>query len=158
MTVYSFEPGTGNNLSGVYDLFHTGWQLTVMEVVERLNSERPSMNPEDVFPGMRVKYAPSPGHWFEGMVAMEPWKLGDSWVTKLVDMEEGYAKFTGKSGDKAYNVYAASLHAIKMAGETMARPSTGHPDEPTKYRCNICGGVVQYDGTAPVSGNWGGRA
>lgn len=116
------------------------------------------MNPEDVVPGMRVKYSPSPGHEFEGMVAAEPWQLGHgTWVTKLVDMEDGYAVFTGKRGDKATTVYAAALNAIRMAGETIPRPSTGHPDEPTKYRCNICGGVVQYDGTSPVAGNWGGR-
>ncbi len=32
---------------------------------------------------------------------------------------------------------------------TMPRPSTGHPDRPCEYRCNICGGIVHYDGTAP---------
>ena len=25
------------------------------------------------------------------------------------------------------------------------------------YRCNICGGVVQFDGTKPEPGMWGGR-
>lgn len=114
------------------------------------------MEPDSVFPGTRVKYSPSPGHEFEGMVAAEPWKIGDdTWVTKLVDMEDGYAVFTGKSGDKATTVYAAALNAIRMAGETMPRP--GGPQEPAKYRCNICGGVVQYDGTPPVAGNWGHR-
>jgi len=39
----------------------------------------------------------------------------------------------------------------------MPRPSTGHPDVPVEHRCNICGGVVHFDGTAPVAGNWGGR-
>lgn len=28
---------------------------------------------------------------------------------------------------------------------------------PDEHRCNICGGVVSFDGTAPVPGNWGGR-
>lgn len=29
---------------------------------------------------------------------------------------------------------------------------------PDEYRCNICGGIVSFDGTAPVAGNWGGRS
>lgn len=117
------------------------------------------MSPEDVFPGMRVKYSPSPGHEFTGMVAESPWQLGNgTWVTKLVDMEEGYGVFTGKSGDKAHTVFAASLDAIRMAGATMPRPSTGHPDTPVEHRCNICGGIVHFDGTPPVAGCWGGRS
>jgi len=28
---------------------------------------------------------------------------------------------------------------------------------PDEYRCNICGGLVSFDGTPPVAGNWGGR-
>jgi hypothetical protein len=31
--------------------------------------------------------------------------------------------------------------------QTIPRPSTGHPAQ--KHRCNICGGIVQYDATAP---------
>lgn len=105
-----------------------------------------------------MKYSPSPGHEFTGMVAEAPWQLGvGQWVTKLVDMEEGYGDFTGKNGDKAHTVFAASLNAIRLAGETIPRPSTGHHDEPCKHRCKICGGVVQFDGTPPVPGNWGGR-
>lgn len=26
---------------------------------------------------------------------------------------------------------------------------------PAEYRCNICGGIVEFDGTPPVKGNWG---
>lgn len=53
-----------------------------------------------------------------------------------------------------------ALEATEKAGygsvvRTMARPSTGHPA--CEHRCNICGGVVHYDGTPPVPGNWGGR-
>lgn len=29
---------------------------------------------------------------------------------------------------------------------------------PDERRCNICGGVVSFDGTPPVPGNWGGRS
>lgn len=117
------------------------------------------MKVEDVFPGMRVKYSPSPGHEFVGMVAEVPWQLGGGqWVTKLVDMEEGYGAFTGKNGDKAHTVFAASLNAIRMADKTIPRPSTGHPEATCDRRCNICGGLVHFDGTPPVPGNWGGRA
>lgn len=28
---------------------------------------------------------------------------------------------------------------------------------PRCYRCNICGGLVTYDGTEPKPGCWGGR-
>lgn len=28
---------------------------------------------------------------------------------------------------------------------------------PDDFRCNICGGVVMFDGTKPVPGNWGHR-
>lgn len=45
--------------------------------------------------------------------------------------------------------------ALNAGKGTMPRPSTGHP--PAKHRCNICGGVVHYDGTPPVPGNWGGK-
>ena len=113
------------------------------------------MEHESVFPGMRVKYSPSPGHEFDGMAASEPWLIGDTWVTKLVDMEDAYSAFTGKKGDKATTVFAAALHAMRMACGTMPRPD-GLPAAST-YRCNICGGVVAFDGTPPVPGNWGGR-
>lgn len=102
-----------------------------------------------------MRYSPSPGHEFTGMVAESPWQLGGGqWVTKLVDMEEGYAAFTGKKGDKAHTVFAASLNAIRLAGGLIPRPSTGHPDAPCKHRCNICGGQVEFDGTPLVKGNW----
>ena len=53
-----------------------------------------------------------------------------------------------------------AIEAKEKAGfgttvHVMARPSTGHPA--CEYRCNICGGVVHFDGTAPIAGNWGGR-
>lgn len=28
-------------------------------------------------------------------------------------------------------------------------------NEEQEYRCNICGGIVKFDGTPPVPGNWG---
>lgn len=116
------------------------------------------MKPEDVIPGSRVKYSPSPGHEFVGMVAEKPWQLGGGqWVTKLVDMEEGYGQFTGKVGDKSHTVFAASLSAMRLAGGTVPRPSTVHPETPDEHRCNICGGLVHFDGTPPEPGNWGGR-
>lgn len=72
------------------------------------------MSPYDVLPGMKVSYSPSPGHEFSGLVAEYPWVIGDGqWVTKLVDMEEGYARFTGKKGDKAHTVFAASLCSMR---------------------------------------------
>lgn len=82
------------------------------------------MAPEDVIPGAKVKYTPSPGHEFTGMVAEEPWQLGGGqWVTKLVDMEEGYGEFTGKKGDKAHTVFAASLNAICLNEGTGISPT-----------------------------------
>ena len=73
------------------------------------------MKPEEVRPGMRIRYSPSPGHWFDGLVAYHPWQLGGGqWVTKLVDMEDSYATFTGKRGDKSTTVFAASLSQIQV--------------------------------------------
>ena len=37
-----------------------------------------------------------------------------------------------------------------VAVKCKARPSTGHPEVPTEYRCRICGGLVHYDGTPPA--------
>lgn len=54
-----------------------------------------------------------------GIVSCDPWQLGSGhWVTKLVDMEPGYAEYTGKKGDKATTVYAASLGSIEPAPES----------------------------------------
>lgn len=67
----------------------------------------------EVFPGQQVWYSPSPGKWFRGFVASDPWELAPGvYVTKLEDMEPGYAEFTGKRGDKAKFVYAALLRRI----------------------------------------------
>lgn len=44
----------------------------------------------------------------------------------------------------------------RFAREASPRPSTGHPETPTEYRCNICGGIVRYDGTKP-SADYPGR-
>jgi hypothetical protein len=72
------------------------------------------MSPERCKRGTPVEYAPSPGHWFKGVIAYEPWQLGGGqWVTKLTDMEPGYAEFTHKRGDKATTVFAASLSSIR---------------------------------------------
>lgn len=49
---------------------------------------------------------------------------------------------------------AALLAQPESASRCMPRPSTGHPDTPVEHRCNICGGVVHFDGTPPVKGNW----
>jgi hypothetical protein len=81
------------------------------------------MRPEECIVGMLVQYAPSPGRWFTGVVAYEPWQLGEgTWVTKLRDMEDGYGAFTGKRGDKAYTVFAAALNSMRpMPKHTAAR-------------------------------------
>lgn len=67
------------------------------------------MKPSECVPGAYVCYEPSPGHSFVGMVAAIPWKLGDEWVTKLVDMEWKYGDFTGKKGEKRHTAFAACL-------------------------------------------------
>lgn len=67
MAVYSFEPGTGNNLSGVYDLHHTGWQLTVMEIVERLNRDAATAHaPKCDRCGFAINHL---GGWIDGKAA-----------------------------------------------------------------------------------------
>lgn len=72
------------------------------------------MNPEECKVGMPCEYAPSPGRWFRGTIAEEPWQLGDGhWVTKLHEMPPEYGEFTGKRGDKAKTVYAASLSSMR---------------------------------------------
>jgi len=72
------------------------------------------MKPEDCIVGTVVEYAPSPGRWYRGTVAEEPWQLGHgTWVTKLTGMEPGYSEFTQKKGDKATTVFAAALNSIR---------------------------------------------
>lgn len=73
------------------------------------------MTTEQCTPGVKVWYAPSPGHWFRGVVAEYPWQLGSGiWVTKLKDMEPGYQEFTKKSINK---VYAAALSRLRLGDE-----------------------------------------
>jgi hypothetical protein len=75
------------------------------------------MKPEDCKVGMAVEYAPSPNRWFKGTVNDQPrqYSTSGTWVTVLIDMEPGYAEYTGKSGDKATTVYAAALASIRPA-------------------------------------------
>lgn len=83
------------------------------------------MNPKDILVGMYVQYSPSPGLWFGGVVDKEPWQLWcGTWVTKLKDMEPGYAVATHESGDKATTVFAASLARMRFPLE----PSTYYRD------------------------------
>lgn len=79
------------------------------------------IEPEQCQPGTRVLYCPSPGRWFTGVVATEPWQLGSGvWVTHLREMEPAYGLFTGKTGDKASRVHAAALTHLKLD------PTTNH--------------------------------
>lgn len=72
------------------------------------------MKPEHCKVGRQCEYAPSPGRWFRGTIAEEPWQLGGGqWVTKLTGMPPEYGEFTGKKGDKATTVYAASLTSMR---------------------------------------------
>jgi hypothetical protein len=73
------------------------------------------MRPEECKVGDAVMYFPSRGGpGFVGTVAYEPWQLGQgTWVTKLTNMEPGYAEYTHKSGDKATTVFAAALSACE---------------------------------------------
>lgn len=72
------------------------------------------MNPDECKVGQPCEYSPSSGRWFRGTIAAEPWQLGDGcWVTKLREMPPEYGEFTGKRGDKATTVYAASLSSMR---------------------------------------------
>ncbi len=72
------------------------------------------MEPSECRTGDAVDYSPSEGRWFRGTVAADPWQLGDGeWVTKLTGMGQDYAVYTGKGGDKASTVFAASLSRIR---------------------------------------------
>lgn len=72
------------------------------------------MKPEHCQVGQPCEYAPSPGRWFRGIIADEPWQLGGGqWVTKLIALEPAYAEFTGKKGDKATIAFAASLASMR---------------------------------------------
>lgn len=62
--------------------------------------------------------------------------------------------------------HAVGVHPIDVTDENSHQIPPGcdgleeHTLEriaPTEHRCNICGGVVTFDGTPPVPGNWGGR-
>lgn len=75
-------------------------------------------------PGMMVRYFPERGGpGFTGIVAYEPWQLGHgTWVTKLIQMEAGYAQFTHKKGDKAATVFAANLEAMELTEQNEEQP------------------------------------
>lgn len=73
------------------------------------------MKPSECVPGAYVCYEPSPGHSFRGMIATLPWQMGEgTWVTKLVDMESRYGRFTGKKGEKRYTAFAACLESCVL--------------------------------------------
>lgn len=73
------------------------------------------MHENDVVVDMAVRYSPSiGGPSFVGLVDSFPWQIGKGeWVVRLRGMQEAYAKHTGKTGDKAHRVFAASLNAIE---------------------------------------------
>jgi len=79
-------------------------------------------------PGVVVLYEPSPGHRFLGVVASEPWSLGDGTeVAHLERMEAGYATFTGRPAGTA-TVKAAALSRLTVVAELPAsepRPIRG---------------------------------
>ncbi len=73
------------------------------------------MKPSECVPGAYVCYEPSPGHSFRGMIATLPWQIGEgTWVTKLVDMESRYGRFTEKKGEKRYTAFAACLESCVL--------------------------------------------
>ena len=67
-----------------------------------------------------------------------------------------YGKAVNGTIDAMLGIEVAAPMA-KTSPRCMPRPSTGHPDTPVEHRCNICGGIVHFDGTPPVAGCWGGR-
>lgn len=71
------------------------------------------VTPENCFDGLKVWYAPSPGHAFAGVVDGDPWELGGhTWVVHVREMEECYGKFRGTPGTT--RVKAAALSALRV--------------------------------------------
>ena len=79
-----------------------------------MSADDSPLRPCDLEIGMDVEYSPSPGHWFTGRVASEPWLLGDqTWVVHLDGMEPAYGQFTGRSPELGQRVKAAAVHALR---------------------------------------------
>ena len=89
--------------------------------------------------------------------AMEYWAdgAGDGWdelSTQVV-----YGRVTHAVRVEAIEVTDDNRHLVPSGCDGM---ENHHLEQivPDEYRCNICGGVVSFDGTPPVGGNWGGRS
>lgn len=89
--------------------------------------------------------------------AMDDWAdtADDGWNENSVHVS--YGKITHAVRVERVDITEENVHLVPHGCEGIEE----HYLEkivPDDYRCNICGGVVSFDGTPPVAGNWGGRS
>lgn len=79
------------------------------------------MKPEQIKPGVKVIYHPSPSLSFPATVRTEPWQLsGGTWVCHLTDLPPEYAIATGKTGSRT-EVHAAAIDRLDSYERELSR-------------------------------------
>lgn len=90
-------------------------------------------------------------------LAMQDWEdcAGDGWHENARHVV--YGKVTHAVRVEEIEVTEENAHMVPHGCEGIEHH---HLEKivPNDYRCNICGGIVSFDGTPPVPGNWGGRS
>ena len=87
---------------------------------------------------------------------MEDWSdiASDGWPENAAYV--AYGKVTHSVRVEIIEVTEENAHLVPQGCEGL---ENHHLEKivADNYRCNICGGVVEFDGTKPQPGMWGGR-
>lgn len=75
-----------------------------------------TLRPYNTEDGREVIYHPSPLLSHTGFIDGLPWRIGNTWVIRLKNMEAKYAQETGKDPSRNW-VNAAALDRIEYATE-----------------------------------------